>query len=95
MKDTKDDITQYEADYAAIAIPEVEDIPFTPYADRSPPEVQPDSAPDASAEVPESEAPSFDEHGSMMGVTDETLTSIPEVEEEAQRFTPSPERPEA
>ena len=33
MKDTEDDIAQYEADYAAIAIPEIDDVPFTPYSD--------------------------------------------------------------
>ena len=94
MKDTEDDIAQYEAEFSAVAVPEVEDIPFTPSSDHSPPEVPADSAPDASAEVLEPEVPPFDEHGSMMGVTDEALNQILEVEEEAQPFTRSPERPE-
>ena len=82
LKDTEDDIAQYEADFAAVVVPEVEDIPFTPCSDRSPPEVQPDSAPDASTEVPEPAIPPFDEHGSMMGMADEVLNPILEVEEE-------------
>ena len=81
MKDTKDDIAQYEADYAAVAIPEVEDIPFTPYSDRSP----------ADGSATEVEAAAINEHGSMLDRTDEVLNSIPEGNEEVAAFTPTPE----
>jgi len=78
MKDTEDDIAQYETDYAAIAIPEVEDVPFTPYSDRSPA--------DASAA---DETAVFDEHGSMFNQSDEVLNSIPEGNESAEESTPT------
>ena len=97
LKDTEDDIAQYEAEYATIAVTEVKDIPFTPYANRFPPEVPADSTPDnpidfaadIPAEVPEPRVPPFDEHGSMMGVTGEALNPISEVDEDAQPFTPT------
>ena len=85
MEDTEDDIAQYEADYAAVAVPEVEDIPFTPYADRSPADVS----------MAEGEASVVNEHGSMLGRSDEVLNSIPEGNEEAAAFTPTPERQDA
>ena len=85
MKDTEDGIAQYEADYAAISIPEVEDVPFTPYSDRSP----------ADALATDGETSVINEHGSMLGRTDEILNSIPEENEEVAAFTPTPEHRDA
>ena len=86
LADTEADIIEYEKKYVAVVIPEVEDIPFTPYNDSSPPE-----APTDPEVCPEQ--PSFDEHGSMLGSSEEVLATIPEACE-SPPFTPYPERTE-
>ena len=82
MKDTEDDIAQYEADYKAISVPEVEDIPFTPYFDRSPTDTS----------AIEIEAAVINEHGSMLDRTDDVLNSIPEGNGDVAAITPTPKR---
>ena len=81
MKDTEEDIAQYESNYVAITILEVEEVPFTLYSDRSPVDL-------LGTEV---EPAVIDEHGLMLGQTDEVLNLILEGNENVVAFTPTPE----
>ena len=65
----------------SFAISEVEDIPFTPYLDRSP----------IDAPATEVETTVIDEHGLMLDQTEEVLNSIPEGNENVAAFTPTPQ----